>query len=58
MGEAARLWCFLTPWYAVIAAQAVDADSINTGKTWLLLLTAQLVTATITVGRVSGFLEF
>ena len=58
MGEAARLWCFLTPWYAIIAAQAVDSDASNSGKRWLLLLTAQLVIATITVGRVSGFLEF
>ena len=58
MGEAARLWCFLTPWFAIIAAQAVDSDSINTQRNWLLFLTAQLVVATITVGRVSGFQEF
>ena len=58
MGEAARLWCFLTPWCAMIAAQAVDSDAINSQKTWLALLIAQLTTATITVGRVSGFLEF
>ncbi len=58
MGEAARLWCFLTPWCAMIAAQAVDSDAINSQKTWLALLIAQLTIATITVGRVSGFLEF
>ena len=58
MGEAARLWCFLTPWCAIIAAQAVDSDAVNTRKTWLALLIAQLTIATITVGRVSGFLEF
>ena len=58
MGEAARLWCFLTPWCAIIAAQVVNADAVNSQKTWLLLLVAQLVIATITVGRVSGFLEF
>ncbi len=58
MGEAARLWCFLTPWCAMIAAQAVDSDAVNTQKTWLVLLIAQLTVATITVGRVSGFLEF
>ena len=58
MGEAARLWCFLTPWCAIIAAQAVDSDAVNSQKTWLVLLIAQLIIATITVGRVSGFLEF
>ena len=58
MGEAARLWCFLTPWFSIIAAQAVDSDSIKTQRNWLLLLIAQLVVATVTVGRVSGFLEF
>ena len=58
MGEAARLWCFLTPWCAIIAAQAVDSDAANSQKTWLILLIAQLTIATITVGRVSGFLEF
>ncbi|MBC7966809.1 MAG: hypothetical protein H7Z17_12900 [Fuerstia sp.] len=58
MGEAARLWCFLTPWIAIIAAQAVDSDAANTQRTWLVLLIAQLAIATITVGRVSGFLEF
>lgn len=58
MGEAARLWCFLTPWVAIIAAQFVDSDPVNSPKTWLALLIAQLTIATITVGRVSGFLEF
>ena len=57
MGEAARLWCFLTPWCTIIAAQAVDSDAVNSQKTWLALLIAQLTIATITVGRVSGFLE-
>jgi len=57
MGEAARLWCFLTPWCAIIAAQAADSDPINSQRTWLVLLIAQLTIATITVGRVSGFLE-
>ena len=57
MGEAARLWCFLTPWCAIIAAQAADSDLANSHKTWLMLLIAQLTIATITVGRVSGFLE-
>jgi len=57
MGEAARLWCFLTPWLAIIAAQAVDSDAVKSQKTWLLLLIAQLTITTITVGRVSGFLE-
>jgi len=58
MGEAARLWCFVTPWIAIIAAQAVDSDTSSARRGWLLLLAAQFLIATITVGRVSGFLEF
>ncbi len=58
MGEAARLWCFATPWFAIIAAQTRGSDTAETNKTWLWLLIAQLIVATITVGRVSGFLEF
>lgn len=62
-GEAARLWCFVTPWVAMIAAQVGDANSGHADPTaknrsWLPLLIAQLIVATITVGRVSGFLEF
>jgi len=58
MGEAARLWCFVTPWFAIIAAQTRGLDSSETNQNWLWLLTAQLIVATVTVGRVSGFLEF
>jgi hypothetical protein len=58
MGEAARLWCFVTPWMSIIAAQAIEPDTKNARRTWLMLLVMQLLTATITVGRVSGFLEF
>lgn len=58
MGEAARLWCFVTPWMAIMAAQAIEPSAKNARGTWLMLLVMQLVTATITVGRVSGFLEF
>ncbi len=57
MGEAARLWCFLTPWLAIVAAQGVAADSVNAKTNWPLLLIAQLFTAALTAGRVSGFLE-
>ncbi len=58
MGEAARLWCFVTPWFAIIAAQMRGSDSSQTNQNWLWLLIAQLIVATVTVGRVSGFLEF
>lgn len=58
MGEAARLWCFVTPWFAIIAAQTRGSDSSETNHNWLWLLIAQLIVATVTVGRVSGFLEF
>lgn len=58
MGEAARLWCFVTPWFAIIAAQTRGSESRETNKDWLWLLIAQLTVSTVTVGRVSGFLEF
>jgi hypothetical protein len=58
MGEAARLWCFVTPWIAIMAAQVADFDSKNWRRDWQLFFAAQLLMATITVGRVSGFLEF
>lgn len=58
MGEAARLWCFVTPWIAIIAAQFVDPDATHARRDWLLFFAAQLLITTITVGRVSGFLEF
>lgn len=58
MGEAARLWCFLTPWVAVAAANPYFGNGRKSRQEFLLLLVAQLVVATITAGRVSGFLEF
>ena len=58
MGEAARLWCFVTPWWVIIATQTRGSDSGETNKNWQWLLIAQLIVATVTVGRVSGFLEF
>ena len=58
MGEAARLWCFVTPWIAIIAAQFIDSDSNEAQRNWLSFFAAQLLLAMITVGRVSGFLEF
>jgi len=87
MGEAARLWCFLTPWFVisgtvgvlsccqsscesrvesvgVSASRTAPAASVTTKsfdadghRDWLLLLIAQLIVCTITVGRVSGYLE-
>lgn len=71
MGEAARLWCFLTPWVVIIAAvsllpvrtaadngrQAGELNSLLDQSRWLLLLTSQFVVCTATVGRVSGYIE-
>jgi hypothetical protein len=72
MGEAARLWCFLTPWIAITAAlsflpmpfqgaipHSADApDSLQTRVQWLLLLCSQFAVCTATVGRVSGYHMF
>jgi hypothetical protein len=69
-GEAARLWCFLTPWVAIVAATALNRDWWNapgepvsasrasTGRSdWLWLLATQLVVCALTAGRVSGYLQ-
>lgn len=70
MGEAARLWCFLTPWIVITAAvgllpcRLADencplADELNSSRDqlrWLLLLGSQLIVCAATAGRVSGYL--
>jgi len=72
MGEAARLWCFLTPWVVITAAleflpgtfretipgSAETMGSSQTRTQWLLLLCLQLAVCTATVGRVSGYHMF
>lgn len=70
MGEAARLWCFLTPWLAIAAAvhlkegsplwrppeHSADArPGCDADTGWRVLLVCQLATAIVTVGRVNGF---
>lgn len=72
MGEAARLWCFMTPWVAIIAAVSItgtDACPIDTERSqksgascvsqtkWLILLASQLIICAATAGSVSGYLE-
>ena len=72
MGEAARLWCFLTPWFVMGAAICLAPDFSakrieqnhlhrNPGAIyhsfWLLLLIAQMIVGTVTVGGVSGYQE-
>ncbi len=68
LGEAARLWCFLTPWVTMAAAgsdagrrspadcgKGLDAPAKFGITPWRLLLLLQLITAIATVGRVNGF---
>lgn len=73
MGEASRLWCFLTPWFVIGAAMNLAADFSakrieqsrlqgNSGPLyhslyWLFLLIAQMIVCTVTVGGVSGYQE-
>lgn len=59
-GEAARLWCFMTPWILLLAGQEIErmleVRSASDGQrvfTWLLI--SQLAVGLITVGRVNGF---
>ncbi len=72
MGEAARLWCFLTPWFVMGATLCLTPDFSATRNEqnhlhrnpgpayhsfWLILLIAQLIVCTVTVGGVSGYQE-
>jgi len=72
MGEAARLWCFLTPWFVLGATICLAPDFSakrneqnhihrNHGPVyhsfWLILLIAQMIVCTVTVGGVSGYQE-
>lgn len=61
MGEAARLWCFLTPWLAIAAAMpttsttAPNSPTAGSDSGWRIILLVQILTAIITVGRVNGY---
>jgi hypothetical protein len=63
MGEAARLWIFLTPWLLVVAAHGLravpaSADEIDTAtmnRRWLILIALQAVLCLLTAHRVDGF---
>lgn len=72
MGEAARLWCFVTPWFTVLAASSMDAMAVcrvrkTTAPTdpgqcgspsfLLSVLITQLIVCLLTTGGVSGYLE-
>ncbi len=73
MGEAARLWCFLTPWFVIVASWALpskeaavlpesseppERSQISTDSNlWLSLLISQLTVCALTAGRVTGYLE-
>jgi len=59
-GEAARLWCFLTPWLLVLAAHIFRSEKrsdglVNSAKIWKTLLFMQIIVCALTAARVSGF---
>lgn len=57
-GEAARLWCFLMPWLAVLAAAESEFGEPDSGAlSWKWLLGCQALCTVLVVGRVSGFLQ-
>lgn len=51
-GEAARLWCFMTPWILIASGHAVSQLE-DRQLAWLLTL--QTISAIITVGITNGF---
>ena len=72
-GEAARLWCFLTPWFAICGALGMahfgkdcrtasdagrdDSQPREARTAWLAILSVQFVVATLTTGVVNGYLQ-
>lgn len=59
-GEAARLWCFMTPWILLLAGPKLQhwlesqaGKNRRSAVTWLLA--TQLIICLMTVSRVSGF---
>lgn len=59
MGEAARLWCFVTPWWLILLSGTGNL-SVKSGRSrvgWGVLLVCQMLVCAITTGRVSGYLQ-
>ena len=52
-GEAARLWCFLTPWLILMTGSVLQQRHWQ--KRWKPIFITQLVIAIVTVSSVSGF---
>lgn len=59
MGEAARLWCFITPWWLVLLADVglPGLTSSASRRIWVWLLFCQLFVCAITTARVNGYLQ-
>jgi hypothetical protein len=59
MGEAARLWCFVTPWWLVLLADAgLPGSTTSSGRRiWGWLLVCQLLVCAMTTARVNGYLQ-
>ena len=59
MGEAARLWCFITPWWLVLLAD-VGLPGLTASanrRIWVWLLFCQLLVCAMTTARVNGYLQ-
>ena len=55
-GEAARLWCFLTPWIVVSGGRLLLMNRVEPNpKLWRALLVLQIAASIATVSFVSGF---
>lgn len=59
-GEAARLWCFLTPWLLIPLASVLRRERLKDGMSdkgtvWNVLLILQMIVCALTTGRVDGF---
>lgn len=59
-GEAARLWCFMTPWVLLLSGTTVQrlfnfVPRSHRNKTFTWILVTQLLLCLITVSRVNGF---
>ena len=59
MGEAARLWCFVTPWWLILLADVGLPGLTASGgrRIWVWLLFCQLLVCAVTTARVNGYLQ-
>ena len=55
LGEAARLWLFVIPWFLWLVPLAFHTRNATAHKTWRTLVVCQMIVCVVTTSCVSGF---